>query len=79
MSDIEYVDAVVWVLVDECGDIAASDDEDHVRERWSETIGDEHYAKSLVRLTVRIPKPKAINVEVTVTEPDSSGKVTVVG
>ncbi|NDC59883.1 MAG: hypothetical protein EBZ50_13885 [Alphaproteobacteria bacterium] len=80
MSEIEYVEVPVWILVDECGDIAVSDDEDHVRERWTDTIGDDHFAKSLVKLTVRVPKPRAIDAgTVTVSEPDQTGKVSVIG
>ena len=52
----------VWVLVDANGDYAASDDADHVRERYGENIGELAEADGfrLVKVTVAVPLPKVI-------------------
>lgn len=76
---VELVEVVAWVLVDEHGNWVVDADPDHVGERWEEEIGERcsSDATRLVKVTVKVPKPRAVEVAVTVPDLPDDAAVTV--
>ncbi len=65
--DVEMAEAEVWVLVDENGDIVASHDGDQLSEIYDNEIGqDSDVARRIVKIKIRVPKPRAVEATVTV-------------
>ncbi len=72
-TEVQYVTATVWILVDECGDYVASHDEAKVGEVYDEMIQDRAGLESpigfrRVKVTVRVPIPAVIEVEAEIEE-----------
>jgi hypothetical protein len=65
---MELVDVTVWVLVDENGDAVSDCDPSHLKDEYEADIGelDPATATRLVKVTLRIPKPKPIELAGTV-------------
>ncbi len=62
----EMVEVVVWVLVDENGDIAVDQDAENLQ-------ADPGLATRMVKVTVHVPKPKPVELVATVAdEPDAA-------
>lgn len=74
---MDTVDIEVWVMVDEDGDYVVEVDSSQLKDRYEQDIGELNGEKAtrLVKLTVKMPKPKA--VELTAEIGDETPAVTV--
>lgn len=61
---VEMCEIEVWVLVDENGDAVADVDPLHLKDEYEADIGElePQMARRVVRITVRIPKPRAVEL-----------------
>lgn len=64
----------VWVLVDENGDYVATTDESDLTERWEEVIGNQCIGSRVMKITLKVEKPRT--VELTADVPLPAEKVT---
>lgn len=64
---MEFVECEVWVKANESGEYEFAKNEDDVHEFFSDNC-DVDQPVRLVKVTVRVPKPKAAEVVVTVGE-----------
>jgi hypothetical protein len=63
---VEMVEVTVWVLVDENGDVAVSQDADELQ-------AEPGLATRLVKVTLNVPKPKPVELVATVeAEPETA-------
>lgn len=75
----EYVTVEVWVKLNEAGDYDCGCDPEQAGERFEDSIGHEQdQGYRMVKLTVKVPLPKAIELtgEVAVEESEAGLKVT---
>lgn len=73
MSAVETVDVEVWVMIGEDGQYTAHTDESALRERFDEECPDAGLVTRVVRITVKVPKPKPVELEATIAaEPDNA-------
>lgn len=68
---MDMVEVVVWVVVDENGEAAADCDRDNL-EAASEAL-----ATRLVKITVKVPRPKPVELVATVAEEAECGELRV--
>lgn len=64
------VEIEVWILVDANGDAVASEDADHVRERYGEVIGELAEADGFRLVKVKVSVPLPVMIEATATVAD---------
>ena len=70
---MEYAEIEVWVMVDENGDYGVGRDTDSMASDYVDNIGnDDTCSKRHIKLTIKVPKPKPL--EVTFTLPDEAGE-----
>lgn len=70
MSKVELVEVEVWVLVDETGESQVGSDP-------ADFDADPELATRLVRVTVKVPPPRQVEVAVTVPDLPDDAAVTV--
>lgn len=75
---VEFVTVEVWVLVDDGGDYEVGTSDEDVCERFGSNIGSSN-PNRMVRLTVKVPKPKTVQVHVTVPDRDDEAAEVSVG
>lgn len=61
---VEMCEVEVWVLVDENGDAVADVNPEHLRDEYEADVGDlePQMARRVVKITVRIPKPRPVEL-----------------
>ena len=70
----------VWVKVDANGDYAVGTDADNTQTAYADTIGtDDGTPCRMVKVTLRIPAPKPVEIECTVPDMVNEGTATVRG
>ena len=75
---MDYVDVEVFVMVDQDGDAVASTDKDNLADLWADNIGDVPPGSRVVRIALKIPRPKVTTVAATLPElPEPSAAVEV--
>jgi hypothetical protein len=71
-----YTVVEIWVIVDEDGNYVAHTDKDALEERYEEEVGRSSGAATrVVRLTVNVPTPKAVELVATVAEEGAAGEL----
>lgn len=70
-------DFEVWILVDETGDYAVGEDANTAAERYADNIGNGAGAMRSVKVTLRIPLPKPIEVTAEIPAESETCNVTV--
>lgn len=63
MTDIVYIDATLWVVTNEDGNVTADEDRDTAIERMSEDYGGQ--TLRVTEMTVKIPRPRDAQAELT--------------
>ena len=79
MSDAnEMVNVEVWILIDETGDYVAHVNQEDLASAWQEVIGDPPelgVATRVVKVTLTVPKPRAVELAATVAAEPDGGKL----
>ena len=70
-----YTTVEVWVLVGEDGQYSAHTDADCLRERFDEECPDAGLATRVVKITVNVPTPAAVELVATVAEEPAAGEL----
>ncbi len=70
----EYAEVEVWVVVDGPGDYGVGKDEEAATENYREDIGDSAGPMRVVKMTLKVPLPKIMEVTGTVPE-DAEGEI----
>ena len=73
--ELSHVVVEVWVLVDGDGNFVVHHDQDGIKERYEEEVGDD-WGKTttrLVRATIHVPRPKLADVIAVVDEEPAVG------
>lgn len=71
----EFCQVEVWVVVDENGDYVVDTASDSAEEKYGDDIGRTGIATRMVKVTLKVPYPKPI--EVTAELPEESSEVAV--
>jgi hypothetical protein len=75
---METVQVELWVLIAENGDYVALDDADSLQERFDEVIGGtQEQSFRRVKVTLTVPKPKAVELVGTVPAEVEGGELRV--
>ncbi len=61
VSESEYMEVNIVLLIDEDGDYVVAQDEDDARERYDAEIGSDR-ARHYIHLLIHVPMPRAIQV-----------------
>lgn len=67
----DFAEVTIAIVVDQDGDFAIAEEPEDATERYGENYGG-GLATSLFKLTIKVPKPKAIEVAATAL-PDAAG------
>lgn len=71
----ELVECEVWVMVGEDGQYTCHTDPDLLRERFDEECAEAGLVTRVVKLTVKVPAPKPVELVATVAEEPATGEV----
>lgn len=63
MTDIVYIDATLWVVTNEDGDVTADSDRDTAIERMTDEYGGA--TLRVTKMTIKIPRPRDAQAELT--------------
>jgi hypothetical protein len=70
----EFATIEVWVMIDEGGDYVADASEENLGQRYADDIGgDEGVARRKVKITLKVPLPKPIELTGEVPEEELTG------
>ena len=72
VSETEYMEVKIVLMVDEDGDYVVGQDEDEARELYDKEIGSDR-ARHFIHLSIRVPLPRAIQVSGTLPKQDDGG------
>lgn len=75
---MDTVQIEVWVLIDANGKYVVGREQDDLKGAYEEHVGDlDTLAQRLVRVTLTVPKPRAVEVAATIAEEPAAAGVTV--
>lgn len=74
VNESELVEIEVWAMVDSSGDYQVGKDAEDVGSRWSEDFGGDHStAKRHVKVTIKLPLPRPVELVATLDpEPEAA-------
>jgi hypothetical protein len=76
MSEADLVECEVWVMVDADGDYAVGSTNEETEERFDDEVGGTA-PRRLVKITMRLPRPRAIELVVQVPDEHQGGEAIV--